>query len=171
MELDEVRPLRDDLPVHEALGALANLDPDPNPTARAVQARYPESPGWTATAKVPFSSARKWSGAEFDDHGGWVLAPPTSSCRPAPRVRRGRGARRHRPAGARPVPGRLAARPPDDLGTVEAAAVVVLRQRIRPDAASKEGGGRGGKRGGGRGAKEQKGGGERRKKRRGARGR
>ncbi|WP_436764272.1 HAD-IC family P-type ATPase [Streptosporangium sp. V21-05] len=135
MELDEVRPLRDDLPVHEALGALANLDPDPNPTARAVQARYPDSPGWTAAAKVPFSSARKWSGAEFDDHGGWVLGAPDILLPP--------GTPGYDEAGALAATGlRVLALcrvtslgDPDDLGTVEAAAVVVLRQRIRPDAA------------------------------------
>ncbi|MER5651191.1 HAD-IC family P-type ATPase [Streptosporangium sp. NPDC002524] len=135
MELDEVRPLRDDLPVHEALGALANLDPDPNPTARAVRARYPDSPGWTAAAKVPFSSARKWSGAEFGEHGGWVLGAPDILLPP--------GTPGYDEAGALAATGlrvlalcRVASlRDPDDLGTVEAAAVVVLRQRIRPDAA------------------------------------
>ncbi|WP_440107065.1 HAD-IC family P-type ATPase [Streptosporangium sp. H16] len=135
MELDEVRPLRDDLPVHEALAALANLDPDPNPTARAVQTRYPDSPGWTATTKVPFSSARKWSGAEFDDHGGWVLGAPDVLLPP--------GTPAYDEAGVLAATGlRVLAlcrvtslRDPDDLGTVEAAAVVVLRQRIRPDAA------------------------------------
>ncbi|MGJ6963584.1 HAD-IC family P-type ATPase [Streptosporangium sp. G11] len=135
MELGEVRSLRDDLPVHEALAALANLDPDPNPTARAVQARYPDSPGWTATAKVPFSSARKWSGAEFEDHGGWVLGAPDVLLPP--------GSPAYDEAGALAATGlRVLAlcevaslRDPDDLGTVEAAAVVVLKQRIRPDAA------------------------------------
>ncbi|MFF3443093.1 HAD-IC family P-type ATPase [Streptosporangium sp. NPDC002721] len=135
MELDEVRPLREDLPVDEALAALANLDPDPNPTARAVQVRYPESPGWTTTAKVPFSSARKWSGAEFDDHGGWVLGAPDVLLPP--------GTPEYDDAWALAATGlrvlalcRVASlRDPDDLGTVEAAAIVVLKQRIRPDAA------------------------------------
>ncbi|MEU8382059.1 HAD-IC family P-type ATPase [Streptosporangium sp. NPDC048865] len=135
MELDEVRPLRDDLPVHEALAALANLDPDPNPTARAVQAGYPDSPGWTATAKVPFSSARKWSGAEFDGRGGWVLGAPDVLLPP--------GTPEYDEAWALAATGlrvlalcRVASlRDPDDLGAVEAAAIVVLRQRIRPDAA------------------------------------
>ncbi|MEU4541562.1 HAD-IC family P-type ATPase [Streptosporangium sp. NPDC023825] len=135
MELDEVRPLRDDLPVHEALAALANLDPDPNPTARAVQARYPDSPGWTATARVPFSSARKWSGAGFGDHGGWVLGAPDVLLPP--------GTPAYDDAWALAATGlRVLAlcrvdslRDPDDLGAVEAAAIVVLKQRIRPDAA------------------------------------
>ncbi|MEV4382701.1 HAD-IC family P-type ATPase [Streptosporangium sp. NPDC049644] len=135
MELGEVRGLRDDLPVPEALGALANLDPDPNPTARAVQTRYPDSPGWTVAAKIPFSSARKWSGAEFDGHGCWVLGAPDVLLPP--------GTPAYTEAGALAATGlRVLAlgkvaslRDPDDLGTVEAAAIVVLRQRVRPEAA------------------------------------
>ncbi|WP_344921845.1 HAD-IC family P-type ATPase [Streptosporangium oxazolinicum] len=135
MELDEVRPLRDDLPVHEALAALANLDPDPNPTARAVQARYPGSPGWTATTKVPFSSARKWSGAEFDEHGGWVLGAPDVLLPPGSPAYDEAGALAATGLRVLALCGVTSLRDPDDLGTVEAAAVVVLRQRIRPDAA------------------------------------
>ncbi|WP_433368513.1 HAD-IC family P-type ATPase [Streptosporangium sp. CA-115845] len=135
MELGEVRRLRDDLPVPEALGALANLDPDPNPTARAIQTRYPDSPGWTVAAKVPFSSARKWSGAEFDGHGCWVLGAPDVLLPP--------GTPAYTEAGALAATGlRVLAlgkvaslHDPDDLGTIEAAAIVVLRQRIRPEAA------------------------------------
>ncbi|MGC5016778.1 HAD-IC family P-type ATPase [Streptosporangium sp. DT93] len=135
MELGEVRPLGGGLPVDEALGALANLDPDPNPTARAVQVRYPDSPGWTATAKVAFSSARKWSGAEFDGHGGWVLGAPDVLLPP--------GTPAYTEAGALAatglrvlVLGRVASlRDPDDLGDIEAAAIVVLKQRLRPEAA------------------------------------
>lgn len=136
MELGEVRSLRDDLPVHEALAALANLDPTPNPTALAIQTRYPDSPGWTPTAKVPFSSARKWSGAEFGTHGGWVLGAPDVLLPP--------GTPAYVEAGALAATGlrvlalgRVASLlDPDELGTVEAAAIVVLKQRIRPEAAA-----------------------------------
>ncbi|MER5621775.1 HAD-IC family P-type ATPase [Streptosporangium sp. NPDC002544] len=135
MELGEVRRLRDDLPVPEALGALANLDPDPNPTARAIQTRHPDSPGWTVTAKVPFSSARKWSGAAFDGHGCWVLGAPDVLLPP--------GTPAYTEAGALAATGlRVLAlgkvaslHDPDDLGAIEAAAIVVLRQRVRPEAA------------------------------------
>ena len=33
-------------------------------------------PGWEATRTVPFSSARKWSGADFGPHGAWILGAP-----------------------------------------------------------------------------------------------
>ncbi|MGN9843409.1 HAD-IC family P-type ATPase [Nonomuraea sp. H19] len=77
MELDEVLPLRDDRPVDAALAALANLDDQPNATAQAIRARYPAAgDGWAARETVPFSSARKWSGADFGEHGTWVLGAP-----------------------------------------------------------------------------------------------
>ena len=33
-------------------------------------------PGWPVEAVAPFSSARKWSGASFGAHGDWVLGAP-----------------------------------------------------------------------------------------------
>jgi len=60
--------------VRLALGALAD-DPNANGTLAAVGASI-SSPGWTRTAAVPFSSARKWSGATFEGHGTWLLGAP-----------------------------------------------------------------------------------------------
>ncbi|MEV1168840.1 HAD-IC family P-type ATPase [Nonomuraea sp. NPDC049784] len=77
MELDQVLPLRDGQPVEDALAALAHLDSRPNATAEAVRARYPApGNGWAAGEMVPFSSARKWSGADFGEQGAWVLGAP-----------------------------------------------------------------------------------------------
>jgi cation-transporting ATPase E len=47
--------------VRAVLGALVH-DPQANATAQAIAAALPD-PGWTVTDRVPFSSARKWSGA------------------------------------------------------------------------------------------------------------
>ena len=58
-----------------ALGALAD-DPDRNSTLAAVSAALPAPAGWTRTATVPFSSARKWSAATFGPHQSWVLGAP-----------------------------------------------------------------------------------------------
>ncbi|MFJ2034237.1 HAD-IC family P-type ATPase [Streptosporangium sp. NPDC087985] len=135
MSLDEVRPLRDDLPVHEALSALAHLDPDPNPTAQAIQTAHPEAPGWTTVVKVPFSSARKWSGAEFTGQGAWVLGAADVLLTPGtPEYAE---AEERAATGLRVLAlGRVVSlRDPGDLGPVEASAIVVLRQRIRPEAA------------------------------------
>ena len=60
--------------VRAALGALAD-DPNANGTLTAVAAALPP-PGWTRTRTIPFSSARKWSGAVFDGRGTWVLGAP-----------------------------------------------------------------------------------------------
>jgi cation-transporting ATPase E len=57
-----------------ALGALAD-DPNRNATALALAGHF-SPPGWTRTGAVPFSSARKWSGATFDGHGSWVMGAP-----------------------------------------------------------------------------------------------
>lgn len=59
-----------------ALGALAASDPNPNATLVAIGRAFSESSGITARFAVPFSSARKWSGAHFDDLGTWLLGAP-----------------------------------------------------------------------------------------------
>ena len=60
-----------------ALAAIAATDPHPNPTQQAVQAHFSSAPqGWNCNATVPFSSARKWSGASFDEQGSWILGAP-----------------------------------------------------------------------------------------------
>jgi cation-transporting ATPase E len=65
-----------------ALGALAD-DPHPNATLGALGTAFPPTAGWQRTATVPFSSARKWSGATFDGDGAsgagttsWVMGAP-----------------------------------------------------------------------------------------------
>jgi cation-transporting ATPase E len=58
------------------LGALAAADPNPNATMQAVAEAFATPAGWLPTATVPFSSARKWSGASFGSAGSWVLGAP-----------------------------------------------------------------------------------------------
>ncbi|MEQ1701264.1 MAG: cation-translocating P-type ATPase [Ilumatobacteraceae bacterium] len=65
-----------DAAVDAALAALAQLDPDPNATSKALNAHFTEATTWAVTGRVPFSSARKWSGMTFADHGSWVLGAP-----------------------------------------------------------------------------------------------
>ena len=62
--------------IAEALGAVTATDEDPNPTIRAIAAGYAKDPGWAVQARVPFSSARKWSGVSFAGHGTWLLGAP-----------------------------------------------------------------------------------------------
>jgi cation-transporting ATPase E len=78
LELAEVCPFddHDKASVDAALAALAQLDPDPNATSRALQNAYTDKTTWQATGRVPFSSARKWSAMTFADQGSWVLGAP-----------------------------------------------------------------------------------------------
>ncbi|MEV6930910.1 HAD-IC family P-type ATPase [Dactylosporangium sp. NPDC051485] len=131
MDLGEVLPLRDGEPIEDALAALANADPRPNPTAQAIQARYPSTPtGWAARQRVPFSSARKWSGADFDGHGTWILGAPDVLIDP--------GSPAHAKASALASTGARVltlCRAPDLDGQYgEAVALITLTQRLRPDA-------------------------------------
>jgi cation-transporting P-type ATPase E len=66
-----------DARIAEVAAALAAVDDVPNDTMRAVSAHYPQSPGWTVTGEVPFSSARKWSAVSFSGAGTWVLGAPS----------------------------------------------------------------------------------------------
>jgi cation-transporting P-type ATPase E len=59
-----------------ALGALAAADPNPNATLRAIGQAFPVPEGWRPEAAVPFSSARKWSGASFAGRGAFLLGAP-----------------------------------------------------------------------------------------------
>ncbi len=125
--------------LRRVLGALGVADPRPNSSLVAVAEQCP-SPGWTATATAPFSSARKWSGASFvgpnpGDGGDWVLGAadvllPDGSAERAEAERIGAGGLRVLLLGRtdRTVDA-------EDLGTVEPAALVVLEQRVRPEAA------------------------------------
>ena len=58
------------------LAAIGESDDHPNPSLAAIVAEYPTGPGWTLTDSIAFSSARKWSAAEFADHGAWYLGAP-----------------------------------------------------------------------------------------------
>lgn len=91
LAVDEVQLLRDHDEVVQALGALAAADASPNATMRAVADRFEEPVGWWRTESVPFSSARKWSGAEFGDFGSWLIGAPEMILPNDPEVTRAAG--------------------------------------------------------------------------------
>jgi cation-transporting P-type ATPase E len=66
----------DEAAATDALAAIATADASPNATMLAIRDRFDQAPDWTPGATVPFSSARKWSGASFDGHGAWLLGAP-----------------------------------------------------------------------------------------------
>jgi cation-transporting P-type ATPase E len=63
-------------PVEHVLGALAAVEERPNATLAAIGERWTAPEGWQASSAVPFSSARKWSGADFGPRGTWILGAP-----------------------------------------------------------------------------------------------
>ncbi len=71
-----VEHLDGDAPVAQALAAMVAADPAPNATLRAIGGLDGAAPAWTVGDTVPFSSARKWSGASFAEAGTWVLGAP-----------------------------------------------------------------------------------------------
>jgi cation-transporting ATPase E len=133
---DRLETLGDTNDVGAALGALAN-DENRNATLKAIGDEYP-APGWTRTGQVPFSSARKWSAASFDGHGSWVIGAPEMI------LPDGSGGSARQRADELAAEGRRVLllvrsdQPLDDEALpadIEPAALVLLEEKIRPDAA------------------------------------
>ncbi|MGW1295273.1 HAD-IC family P-type ATPase [Streptomyces sp. NPDC002533] len=84
MDVTEVRPLNgsDEAYVKEVLRTFGASDPRPNASLQAIIDAYPQGDGaaWTVTDAMPFSSARKYSGAAFTEADGtasaWLLGAP-----------------------------------------------------------------------------------------------
>ncbi len=84
MDVTEVRTLNgsgsDEAYVHTVLGALGESDPRPNASLQAIRKSYPDTDSWRCTQALPFSSARKYSGATFTEGDGgsssWLLGAP-----------------------------------------------------------------------------------------------
>ncbi|EOM77733.1 HAD family hydrolase [Rhodococcus rhodnii] len=119
-----------------ALAALAADDPRPNASVAAIAEAFAERPAWgEATAEAPFSSAKKWSGRSYGSHGNWILGAPDVLQEHGSDV-----ARRAEEIGAKGLRVLLLAssdRSVDDdaaPGTVTPRALVVLEQKVRPDA-------------------------------------
>ncbi len=138
MRLFEVRVVSDsgdDVVVRQALAAMAAGDPRPNASVIAIAEGIPDHPGWPGTAVAPFSSAKKWSGASFGEHGNWLLGAPDVLLDSTSAVARqaeqaGAGGLRVLLLGSSDQPVDAEAAP----GVVTPRALVVLEQRVRPDA-------------------------------------
>ncbi|MFI9171870.1 HAD-IC family P-type ATPase [Streptomyces lincolnensis] len=142
MDVTELRPLQgaDEAYVRKVLGALGESDPRPNASLKAIIDAYPDAEDWRCTESLPFSSARKYSGASFSEGNGesgtWLLgAPDVLLDADDPALAE---TERLNEQGLRVL---LLARVDRDLGDpevavgAEPAALVVLEQRLRPDAA------------------------------------
>ena len=75
MAVTDVQVLDTAADVPAILAALGASEESPNPTLQAVAQAYP-NPTWSFVEGIAFSSARKWSAATFADHGTWLLGAP-----------------------------------------------------------------------------------------------
>ncbi|GHC60109.1 cation-translocating P-type ATPase [Streptomyces flavofungini] len=142
MDVTELRPLNgsDEPYVRKVLGALGESDPRPNASLQAIIDAYPDSDEWRCTESLPFSSARKYSGASFSEGDGenstWLLGAPDVLLPTGDPTLDEIEQLNHQ--GLRVL---LLARAAGDLDAPDiaagarATALVVLEQRLRPDAA------------------------------------
>ncbi|MFE4536471.1 HAD-IC family P-type ATPase [Streptomyces scopuliridis] len=143
MDVRELRPLNgaDVTYVRQVLGAIGQSDPRPNASLQAIIDAYRDESGrWPVTKALPFSSVRKYSGAAFGEADGesprWLLgAPDVLLASDDPALAEIDHLNQQ---GLRVL---LLARTDSELDAPDAAygaratALVVLEQRLRPDAA------------------------------------
>jgi cation-transporting ATPase E len=134
MRVSDLKQL-DKRAVADILAQLASDDARPNASMLAIAEAYKVPPGWTAGATAPFKSATKWSGASYGEHGNWVIGAPDVLLDPDSPV--AEQAEQIGALGLRVLllgSSDLPVDHPDAPGRVTPAALVVLEQRIRPDA-------------------------------------
>jgi cation-transporting P-type ATPase E len=121
--------------VADVLASLAVADARPNASMKAIAEAYDSPPGWTATAIASFSSATKWSGASYGEHGNWVIGAPDVLLDPASTA--AAQAEQIGGLGLRVLllgAGDRSVDEPDAPGRVIPVALVILEQKLRPDA-------------------------------------
>ncbi|MEU3409834.1 HAD-IC family P-type ATPase [Streptomyces sp. NPDC006658] len=143
MDVTELRPLNgaDGTYIRKVLGALGESDPRPNASLRAIIDACPDSEEWRCVESLPFSSARKYSGAAFSEGDGetstWLLGAPDVLLAPGdPALAE---TERLNEQGLRVLLLTRARRDLDDPEPARGArptALVVLEQRLRPDASA-----------------------------------
>jgi len=119
----------------DVLASMAAADARPNASMQAVAEAYRHPPRWAVTAIAPFKSATKWSGVSFGEHGNWVLGAPDvlqdqSSAVAAQAEAAGSHGLRVLLLGVSDLP----VDHPDAPGRVVPAALIMLQQKVRPDA-------------------------------------
>ncbi|WP_371633287.1 cation-translocating P-type ATPase [Streptomyces sp. NBC_01259] len=143
MDVTEVRALNgtDEPYLRRVLAAFGASDPRPNASLQAIIDAYPvpDGEGWRVTQALPFSSARKYSGAAFEEAqgqpSGWLLgAPDVLLPEDDPALTE---IEQLNQQGLRVLLLAWVDGPLDDPATATGAdpsALIVLEQRLRPDA-------------------------------------
>ena len=118
------------------LGQLGATEPHPNASLQAIiDGIAPTGAPWRETAHAPFTSTRKWSGSTFAEQGSWVLGAPDVLAADGTPARD--QAEEIGSTGLRVLLLGQASREvtdPQAPGEVTPHALVVLEQRVRPDA-------------------------------------
>ncbi len=136
LRLSSVEHLEGAESVEPALVSIAAADPAPNATLAAIAAGLEGFEPWPVVGdRVPFRSDRRWSGADFGEHGLWVLGAVATLAPDVPEVvdRAGFHARHARRvlllarADGGILGGPRVSRP---------AALVVLADQVKPDVAA-----------------------------------
>lgn len=75
-------PLGDETAAHmeTVMGELNGTFTDINATQEALIGRFKKTSAWKTTAKIPFSSDRKYRAAAFEEQGSYVLGAPEFLC-------------------------------------------------------------------------------------------
>ncbi|WOC12954.1 HAD-IC family P-type ATPase [Gordonia sp. MP11Mi] len=148
MRLSEIRVVDDAFDpaqVQTAMAALAAADPRPNASIQALAEAYPDAPGWSTSAILPFSSANKFSGISFvdgdgADRGNWLIGAPDVLLDPESEV--ALAAQELGSTGLRILLVATCERLVDSEpaagtnlpGAITPVGLIVLEQRVRPDA-------------------------------------
>ena len=138
MEVDNVIPLTDDEPeqLEQILSAIYSGQEPENDTGRAMTEMFAAGTDWVCTKRIPFTSQTKWSGAVFRDQGAYIVGAPEfvmgsryGEIREDAESWGGKGYRvllisRYYGKPTRPL----------DADSLEPLALVLLTNRIRPEA-------------------------------------
>ena len=120
------------------LAQLAGADPRPNASMQAIAHELPHDGDlWPVSAMAPFTSAKKWSGISFAERGNWIIGAPDVLA-DAGSVAATR-AEQIGSTGRRVLllaQSDRAVDAPDAPGVVSPVALIVLEQKVRPEAAT-----------------------------------
>lgn len=140
MEIRNIEPLDggcSDKELDDALNAFVSAFPEPNSTLKALAERYNNGTAHALRGTVPFSSARKWSAAEFEGLGTLVLGAPEFVLGKGSNI--SESCEKYTSSGLRTLvlarsplsPPKETGKLPDDL---KASALIVLSDKLRPSA-------------------------------------
>ncbi|MFM9377553.1 HAD-IC family P-type ATPase [Gordonia sp. VNK21] len=148
MRLSELKVVDESLSretLEEVLAAVAASDKHPNASIQAIAEAYPSAPDWHTSAVLPFASANKFSGVSFAGadgaaHGNWLVGAPDVLLDPESETASlasdlGSTGLRVLLIGSTDVP--VDTEPTGESavpGTLVPAGLIVLEQRVRPDA-------------------------------------